>query len=60
MQIFLITFGLIFLAGLGLAVGLIQGKRLKGSCGGLNNLNKSGKSVCEICGADGDSKNYCD
>ena len=59
MEIALISFIIFALAAGGLALGLIQGKRLKGSCGGLNNLNKDGKTVCEICGADGDSKEYC-
>lgn len=49
------------LAIAGLAIGVImKGKPLKGSCGGLNNLNKDGKSYCELCGADGLDKEFCD
>ena len=60
MDIFLVTFVIFALFGIFLGLGLLQGKRLKGSCGGLNNLNKNGKSVCELCGADGESKDFCD
>ncbi len=39
MQLFLITFIILLLAGLGMAAGLFLNKReLKGSCGGLANI----------------------
>lgn len=54
MQIFLATFIVMMLAAAGLAVGLImRGRELKGSCGGLNNIDGA---ECGICGA----KTPCD
>ena len=43
-----LVFGIFFIS---LAVGVIfSNKRLKGSCGGLANMNgENGKSMCEIC-----------
>ena len=54
MQIFIATFIFMLLAVTGLAAGLIlRGRELKGSCGGLNNIDGA---ECGICGA----KTPCD
>jgi hypothetical protein len=37
MSTFLITFLVLGIAVLGMSVGLLRGKRIRGSCGGLNN-----------------------
>lgn len=45
---FLATFILMLLVAAGLAVGLLlRGKELKGSCGGLNNIEGA---ECGVCG----------
>ncbi len=54
MTLYLITFLFFGLAVAAMAVGvMITGRRIKGSCGGLNNLvtDASGKQGCSICGA---------
>ena len=45
-----------------MAIGVILGRKpIQGSCGGLNNLNtQDGEAYCEICGADGKDKRFCD
>ena len=49
MSIFLITFTLILLVVMAMAVGVMFGRKpLQGSCGGLNNI--AGMNDCEICG----------
>ncbi|MBQ49625.1 MAG: hypothetical protein CMP10_19755 [Zetaproteobacteria bacterium] len=62
MEIFLVVLPIFALVCIGMGIGyLVKGKPLKGSCGGLNNLNtKDGKSFCEICGATGEEKKLCD
>ena len=54
MTLHFITFFFFGPAVAAMAVGvLVTGRRLKGSCGGLNNLvtDASGKQSCSICGA---------
>tara|TARA_B100000963_G_scaffold300671_1_gene273107 strand:- start:524 stop:691 length:168 start_codon:yes stop_codon:yes gene_type:complete len=48
----LITFIVVAIAFLGLAIGvLVSNKPLKGSCGGLSNID----GTCQICGRNNDS-----
>lgn len=47
--LFLVTFAVLGVTFGGLALGLLQSKPLKGSCGGLSNV--TGES-CDFCGAD--------
>ena len=43
MTIFIITFGVILLAVIGMAIGVILGRpAIKGSCGGLNQVGLAG------------------
>lgn len=53
--IFVVTFAAFAATFIGLALGLLQNKPLKGSCGGLSNV--TGES-CNICGAS--SSDACD
>jgi hypothetical protein len=49
MKLFVMSFLLITLAVLGMAVGVLCGRRaLQGSCGGLNSLEGL-EAVCESC-----------
>lgn len=49
MAIFLISFGVLVLAVLGMAVGvMLTGRPIKGSCGGLNNVAGL-EAECPIC-----------
>ncbi|MEC7764936.1 MAG: (Na+)-NQR maturation NqrM [Pseudomonadota bacterium] len=48
MDTLILTFGFLVLIMLGMAVGVIfQGKRIKGSCGGLNAI--AGADHCIVC-----------
>ncbi|MEM9708003.1 MAG: (Na+)-NQR maturation NqrM [Pseudomonadota bacterium] len=48
MATFVFAFGLLLLIMLGMALGVIlMGKRIKGSCGGLNAI--SGADRCVVC-----------
>ena len=48
MEMFIVTFVVMMLAAGGLAVGYVfAGKEIKGSCGGINNID--GDS-CNVCG----------
>lgn len=47
--LFLVTFAVLAVAFGGLALGLLQNKPLKGSCGGLSNVTGE---RCGFCGAD--------
>ncbi|NND91988.1 MAG: (Na+)-NQR maturation NqrM [Granulosicoccus sp.] len=48
MALFLITFGIMVLAVLGMAIGVIFGRTpIAGSCGGLNAVDGSG--TCQSC-----------
>ncbi|WP_299373912.1 (Na+)-NQR maturation NqrM [uncultured Kiloniella sp.] len=48
MATFLLAFGILALLVLGMAIGVImQGKTIKGSCGGLNAI--SGADHCLVC-----------
>ncbi len=53
MNTFLISLAVISIAVFGMAIGvIISGRRIKGSCGGMNNLMaKQGEASCNICGA---------
>lgn len=45
---FLLTFGLLLLVMLGMALGVIvMGRRIKGSCGGLNAIGDADR--CMVC-----------
>ena len=51
MTTLLLTFGFMLLLILGMAVGVLAGRKpIKGSCGGLQNLGLKGK--CDVCGGD--------
>ncbi len=53
MTLYLITFLFFGLAVAAMAVGvMITGRRIKGSCGGLNSLvtDAAGKQSCSVCG----------
>ncbi len=51
MTTLLLTFGLMLLLVVGMAVGVLAGRKpIKGSCGGLQNLGLKGK--CDVCGGD--------
>lgn len=51
MSLFLISFFLLALIMLAMAVGVIAGRKpLQGSCGGLNKIDGLGE--CDICGGD--------
>jgi hypothetical protein len=52
--LFIVTFCVLMLAFGGLAIGLMQGKELKGSCGGLSSMTGE---RCDFCGND---QNKCD
>jgi len=48
MQTFILTFALLLLIMLGMALGVIfMGKRIKGSCGGLNAIGDADQ--CLVC-----------
>lgn len=48
MSLFLLTFGLLLLVTLGMSLGVIfMGKRIKGSCGGLNAIGDADQ--CLVC-----------
>ena len=51
MNTFFVAFGVFLIALAGMAVGvMISGKRIKGSCGGLNNFKDSvGNPICDAC-----------
>ena len=51
MNVFLITLAVFGVALAGMAVGVIlSNRRIKGSCGGLNNFRDSaGNPICEAC-----------
>lgn len=51
METFLLTFVLLLLVTLGMAVGVMfRGRSIKGSCGGLNAI--SGADKCVVCSKD--------
>lgn len=51
MQTFILTFGLMVLVMVGMAVGvMLSGRSIKGSCGGLNAIADSDK--CLVCAKD--------
>lgn len=51
METFMLTFILLLLVTLGMAVGvMIHGRTIKGSCGGLNAI--SGADKCVVCSKD--------
>lgn len=50
MPIFIIAFGVFLLFFVLMALGLLQKKPLKGSCGGVANL--MGDDKCQFCGGD--------
>ena len=53
--VFFVAFGVFGVAILGMAIGvLLARKPLKGSCGGLNQLQDhvGGPPLCEVCGGD--------
>lgn len=48
MSLFFLTFGLLLLVTLGMSLGVIlMGKRIKGSCGGLNAIGDADQ--CLVC-----------
>lgn len=48
---FLLTFGILLVIALGMALGVIlMGKTIKGSCGGLNAISDADK--CMVCSKD--------
>ncbi|QDT69035.1 hypothetical protein MalM25_19610 [Planctomycetes bacterium MalM25] len=51
MNTFLITLAVFLIALAGMAVGVIlSNRRIKGSCGGLNNFKDSvGNPICDAC-----------
>ena len=56
MEIFFITFIFIFIIIVLMSLGtLLMGKKIKGSCGGLNAI--SGSDKCSICNKDIDPNN---
>lgn len=58
MTTFLLSFGLLALVMLGMALGVVfAGRRLQGSCGGINNL--AGSSRCVVCRRDADAASGC-
>ena len=53
MELFFISFVVLALAVLGMALGVIlRGRAIKGSCGGLNAIDGL-EGSCEICSGDG-------
>ena len=53
MAVFLLTFAIMTLAGLGLAVGVLAGRKpLNGSCGGVGRALAEPDYVCSLCGGD--------
>ncbi len=51
MNIFIVTFVVMVLVIVGMAIGVLFGRSpIKGSCGGMQNLGMKGK--CDICGGD--------
>ncbi len=51
METFMLTFVLLLLVTLGMAVGVMfRGRTIKGSCGGLNAI--SGADKCVVCSKD--------
>jgi hypothetical protein len=51
METFMLTFVLLLLVTLGMAVGVMfRGRTIKGSCGGLNAI--SGSDKCVVCSKD--------
>ncbi|NIO10980.1 MAG: (Na+)-NQR maturation NqrM [Deltaproteobacteria bacterium] len=55
MEVFFISFVIIGLAILGMALGVLMGRSaIKGSCGGLSTIDGSDKE-CPVCGAGGKS-----
>lgn len=58
MTTFLLSFGLLTLVMLGMALGVVfTGRRIQGSCGGINNL--TGASRCVVCRRDADATSGC-
>ncbi len=56
MKLFIISFILIGLSLIGMAVGIMMKRGcLKGTCGGLNNFSGD-KSDCPVCGKTAESK----
>ncbi len=51
MKMFLVTLAVFLIALIGMAVGvIISNRRIKGSCGGLNNFKDSvGNPICDAC-----------
>ena len=48
MSTFLVTFGVMVLAALGMAVGVIAGRKpIAGSCGGMNKMGIECQAGCE-------------
>ena len=48
-QLFLITFAVLLIVALAMAVGVIMGRgAIKGSCGGISNIDGL-DSACEFC-----------
>ncbi|MCH9829683.1 MAG: (Na+)-NQR maturation NqrM [Gammaproteobacteria bacterium] len=47
MGTFIVTFAVLLLAFGGLAIGLLHGKPIKGSCGGLSTMTGD---RCDVCG----------
>lgn len=52
MGTFIVTFAVLLLAFAGLAVGLLRGKPIKGSCGGLSSMTGE---RCSVCGGEPES-----
>lgn len=53
MTVFLMTFAIMLLVGLGLAVGVLAGRKpLNGSCGGVGKALAEPDYVCSLCGGD--------
>lgn len=51
MTTFLLTFGILVILMLGMAIGVIMGRKpIAGSCGGMQALGLKGD--CDICGGD--------
>ncbi|QDT46729.1 Thiamine biosynthesis lipoprotein ApbE precursor [Symmachiella dynata] len=51
LTLFLIALTAFGLALIGMSIGvMISGRRIKGSCGGLNNaMDEGGRSICDVC-----------
>lgn len=74
MEIFLISFVVMVISLLGMAIGVLRGKSpIKGSCGGLNTLSRLGldcsgcsepcdpnkKGICQFSGQHVDTPHVC-